>query len=332
MKKKTASLIVLAGILLSFGSCRKESELTVKFPSKFEGKSVELISLLDSVRVDSAKVSGGVACFSVPSAGSPVFMQVTVDGRVRAYYVSEPGHAVADTLGNVTGTPLNDRLSELLVQLDSVENLDDTKAYTEFVEIKYNENKDNVIGDYLGVEWLKWAAPERVDSMLSAAPAGFRSTRRVKYYEAFARHRAATAPGRRFIDFKGETATGATQSFSSLVKPGRYTLVDFWASWCPYCIKELPDMKQLYADYADKGFEIVGVAVRDKTDDTAAMVAKHELTWPVIYNTQRVPYDIYGFSGIPHHMLIDPDGVIVSRGESVAQIRARLQEIFGGEQ
>ena len=56
MKKKTASLIVLAGILLSFGSCRKESELTVKFPSKFEGKSVELISLLDSVRVDSAKV------------------------------------------------------------------------------------------------------------------------------------------------------------------------------------------------------------------------------------------------------------------------------------
>ena len=147
MKKKTASIIVLAGILLSFGSCRKESELTVKFPSKFEGKSVELISLLDSVRVDSAKVSGGVACFSVPSAGSPVFMQVTVDGRVRAYYVSEPGHAVADTLGNITGTPLNDRLSELLVQLDSVENLDDTKAYTEFVEIKYNENKDNVIGD-----------------------------------------------------------------------------------------------------------------------------------------------------------------------------------------
>ena len=67
----------------------------------------------------------------------------------------------------------------------------------------------------------------------------------------------------------------------------------------------------------------MGVAVRDKTDDTAAMVAKHELTWPVIYNTQRVPYDIYGFSGIPHHMLIDPDGVIVSRGESVAQIRAR---------
>ena len=109
MKKKTASLIVLAGILLSFGSCRKESELTVNFPSKFEGKSVELISLLDSVRVDSAKVSGGVARFNVPSAGSPVFMQVTVDGRVRAYYVAEPGHAVADTLGNITGTPLNDR-------------------------------------------------------------------------------------------------------------------------------------------------------------------------------------------------------------------------------
>lgn len=328
MKKKTASLIALAGILLSFGSCSKESELTVNFPSKFEGKSVELISLLDSVRVDSAKVSGGVARFSVPSAGSPVFMQVTVDGRVRAYYVAEPGHAVADTLGNITGTPLNDRLSELLVQLDSVENLDDTKAYTEFVEIKYNDNKDNVIGDYLGVEWLKWAAPERVDSMLAAAPAGFRSTRRVKYYEAFARHRAATAPGRRFIDFKGETATGAMQSFSSLVKPGRYTLVDFWASWCPYCIKELPALAELREKYAAKGFEVVSVAVRDTPEDTRAMVKKRDISWPVLYNTQKVPYDIYGFTGIPHLMLIGPDGTIISRGESPAMIDARLERLF----
>lgn len=87
-------------------------------------------------------------------------------------------------------------------------------------------------------------------------------------------------------------------------------------------------MKQLYADYHDKGFDIIGVAVRDKIDDTSAMVAKHELPWQVVYNTQRVPYDIYGFSGIPHHMLIGPDGVIISRGESVAQIRARIEQLL----
>lgn len=329
MKKKSTPIVALAGILaFAFGSCRKESELTVNFPSKFEGKSVELISLLDSVCVDSATVSEGVARFSVSSGDRPVFMQVMVDGRVRAYYVSEPGNAVADTLGNVTGTPLNDRVSELMLQLDSVENLEDPRAYPEFVERMYNENKDNVIGDYLGVEWLKWAAPERVDSMLAVAPEAFRTARRVKYYEAFARHRAATAPGRKYIDFKGETEKGVPQNLSALVKPGRYTLVDFWASWCPYCIKELPALAELREKYSGKGFEIVSVAVRDTTEDTKAMVKKRGIDWPVLYNTQKVPYDIYGFTGIPHLMLIGPDGTIISRGESPAQIDARLQGLL----
>lgn len=47
----------------------------------------------------------------------------------------------------------------------------------------------------------------------------------------------------------------------------------------------------------------------------------------MIYNTQKVPYDIYGFSGIPHHILLDPDGVIISRGENTAKIRERLEQL-----
>ncbi len=190
--------------------------MTVNFPSKFEGKSVELISLLDSVRVDSAKVSGGVARFNVPSAGSLAGIHAG-HGRRPCGLTMWQSRAMPwlTLLGNITGTPLNDRLSELLVQLDSVENLDDTKAYTEFVgEEIYNENKDNVIGDYLGVEWLQMGRSGASGQHACRGTAGFRTTRRVKYYEAFARHRAATAPGRRFIDFKGETATGAMQKIS----------------------------------------------------------------------------------------------------------------------
>ena len=214
MKKKTASLIALAGILLSFWLLPQgERELTVNFPSKFEGKSVELISLLDSVRVDSAKVSGGVARFNVPSAGSPVFMQVTVDGRGGLTMWQRPGHAVADTLATLrerrSTTGCRNCLSSWIRwRISTIR-----KHIPNLSERKYNENKDNVMGTIRSGNG-QMGAPERVDSMLAAAPPVFRTTRRVKYYEAFARHRAATAPGRRFIDFKGETATGAMQRVS----------------------------------------------------------------------------------------------------------------------
>lgn len=304
----------------------------MSFPEKYEGKTVEVMSFADSTILASDVIKDGKAWFLTSENDSvrfPLFTQIVIDGRIRAYYIMEDGTAqLSDSMSVPTGTPLNDRFSSMLTTLDSIENLDDMALYLNYAEKAYNENKDNPIGAYFGVEWLKYADPQRVDSFLNLASSDFRDTRRVKYYEEFARHRAQTSPGMKYTDFEGENERGGKVRFSSTVVPGKYTLVDFWASWCPYCIKEMPDLQKLYADYHDKGLDIVGVAVRDKTDDTAAMVKKHGLPWVVIYNTQKVPYDIYGFSGIPHHMLIDPDGVIVSRGENVDQIRTRLEHVF----
>lgn len=330
--KKTASIILCAAVSLAFAACKKESKIEMNFPEKYEGKTVEVMNFADSTVLATAVVTDGKASFASTENDSvrfPLFTQIVIDGRIRAYYIMEAGTAqLCDSMSVPSGTPLNDRFSTMLSALDSIENLDDMTMYLDYVEKTYNENKDNAIGEYFGIEWLKYAEPQRVDSFLNVAPAGFRDTRRAKHYEEFARHRAQTAPGMKYTDFSGENERGKKMLFSSAITPGHYTLVDFWASWCPYCIKELPEMQQLYADYHDKGFDIVGVAVRDKTEDTEAMVRKHSIPWSVIYNTQRVPYDIYGFSGIPHHMLLDPEGVIVSRGESVAQIRSRLEQLL----
>ncbi len=214
-----------------------------------------------------------------------------------------------------------------MARLDSIEDSEDINLYNAAVETEYNANKDNVLGEFLGVEWLKYADPARVDSMLAVAPEGFAETPRAKHYINFARLRAATAPGKKYTDFAGEDADGKVVMLSKYVKPGKYTLVDMFASWCPYCIKEIPDLKSLKEEFGDS-LEIVGVAVRDLPDDTRAAVSKFDITWPIVYNTARVPYDIYGFSGIPHHILLDPDGIIVSRGEGSAQIRARLENLI----
>ena len=74
------------------------------------------------------------------------------------------------------------------------ENLDDADAYVEFVEKSYNDNKKNPIGSYFGIEWLKYADYNKVDSLLAEAPVNLKESSKAKYYQNFAKLRAATAP------------------------------------------------------------------------------------------------------------------------------------------
>lgn len=298
---------------------------------KFEGQTIELINFLDSTSLATAVIENGNAVIELPS-GEPIFTALLIDGRTRAFYVSEPGVAsVNDSTNAATGTPLNDKFASLLTTLDSIEDLDDTPAYVEFARDAYNDNQDNPIGSYFGVEWIRFADRKTSDSLLVSAPSALRESPKTQRYLQLAALRDATAPGKMYSDLDGEDANGNPVLLSAYVTPGKYILVDFWASWCPYCIKEMPDLVSLYNDFSPVGLEIVGVAVRDSVDDSKAAIYKHNISWPVIFNTQRRPYDVYGFSGIPHHMLIDPEGIIISRGENVAQIRERLENLNLGK-
>lgn len=326
---KTPVLISGLIALASLVSCGGKPKLEISLSDKFEGRELQLVNFVDSTVLSTVTVENGKAVIEVPDS-APVFTALTIDGRTRAFYIPESGVAqINDSTNAATGTPLNDRFAALLARLDSIEDLDDTPAYMDFALKAYNDNKDNQLGLYFGMEWIRYATSAQIDSIMDSLPQPLRTSPKTAGYLAFARLRDLTAPGQPFADLEGEDADGRKLLLSQLVKPGQYTLVDFWASWCPYCIKELPEMKALYERFQPLGLEIVGVAVRDTPDDTKASVAKHSLPWPVVFNTQRRPYDIYGFSGIPHHLLIGPDGTIVARGENVAQLEARLQQTMG---
>ena len=97
------------------------------------------------------------------------------------------------------------------------------------------------------------------------------------------------------------------------MKPGQYTLVDFWASWCGPCKREIGIIKQLYDKYHSKGLNVVGVAVWEDPEQTQAYLNDNPIAWDIILNGQEGPTEIYGINGIPCIMLIDPDGKIVAR-------------------
>lgn len=110
-------------------------------------------------------------------------------------------------------------------------------------------------------------------------------------------------------DFTLNDINGKALSLSSL--KGKYVVLDFWGSWCGWCIKGFPKMKEYYNKYKGK-FEILGIDCNDTQDKWKAAVQKHELPWLHVYNTRdsKVLAD-YAIQGFPTKIIVGPDGKIV---------------------
>ncbi|MBQ9649851.1 MAG: TlpA family protein disulfide reductase [Prevotella sp.] len=129
-------------------------------------------------------------------------------------------------------------------------------------------------------------------------------------------------------DFTLNDLNGKPLSLSSL--RGKYVIIDFWGSWCGWCIKGFPEMKEYYKKYAGK-FEILGVDCNDTEAKWKAAVEKHELPWLHVYNPRDSKVlEQYGIQGFPTKIIVGPDGKIVKTivGEDHA-FYTLLDELFG---
>ena len=130
-------------------------------------------------------------------------------------------------------------------------------------------------------------------------------------------------------DFTLNDLNGKPLSLSSL--RGQYVILDFWGSWCGWCIKGFPEMKEYYNKYKGK-FQILGVDCNDTQEKWKAAVQKHELPWLHVFcpRDNRQILNAYGIQGFPTKILIDPQGKIVKTvvGEDPA-FYTLLDETFG---
>lgn len=112
-------------------------------------------------------------------------------------------------------------------------------------------------------------------------------------------------------DFTLPDINGEPVKLSSL--RGKYVVLDFWGSWCGWCIKGIPEMKRYYEKYKDK-MEILGVDCNDTEAEWKAAVNEYQVNWKHVRqsdDTDQVS-DLYGVIGFPTKIVINPKGKIVN--------------------
>ena len=112
---------------------------------------------------------------------------------------------------------------------------------------------------------------------------------------------------------------------------GKYVLLDFWASWCPPCRRENPNVVKAFNEYKDKNFTIVGISLDKDKSKWMKAIADDNLAWTHLsdlkYWDSEIPA-LYGVRGIPANVLLDPDGVIVAKNITGEDLHKKLKEVI----
>lgn len=108
---------------------------------------------------------------------------------------------------------------------------------------------------------------------------------------------------------------------------GKGVMLNFWATYCKPCEAEMPYMQKLYAEYKDRGIEVVAVSLDATELVVDRFIEKYDLTFPIPHDTKSQVTDLYKVGPMPSSFFISPDGVIVEKVEGALTLE-RLEGYF----
>lgn len=141
---------------------------------------------------------------------------------------------------------------------------------------------------------------------------------------------AAEAKGRRAAfgfgvgyrppEFTASDLNGTRQSLAD--QKGSVVVLHFWASWCPYCRSEIPELTQLHREWASKGVRVVTISTDEDVAKLKQFVMQSGLPYPIIADAEAEDSvaEQYAITGIPMTYIIDRDGLIVQRLTGASEI------------
>ena len=135
-------------------------------------------------------------------------------------------------------------------------------------------------------------------------------------------------PGDAVPAFSGKLIDGKQTSLAQLCKGKKYVLIDFWASWCKPCRKEIPNIKAIYDKHKANGFEIVSVSIDENEGQWRKAVEKEALVWPNLRDTDKSIAKKYHVSSVPTMFIVDGQGRLVAENLRGEQLAAKIDELM----
>ncbi|KAA6324035.1 Thiol-disulfide oxidoreductase ResA [termite gut metagenome] len=363
MKKFGLLIAVMTLVLISCTQNGYNIKGTIKGAA--DGDVVYLQSyanrLFDSL--DSAIINKGSFTFKgVQDSAVNRYLSYKIDDKqVNNDFFLENGKIKATlegTRNSITGTPLNDayqtvkdRLSDLNSRqvaiyestgdstltdgqketlLKEIDSLDYVVSSVIKEEIK--NNITNAVGLYLaGLYNYYYTESSELDSLLSIVPESLKNNETIVRLTDLLTTLKATDIGQKFIDFEVKTPNEKFIKLSDYAGNGKVVLVDFWASWCPPCRDEMPNLVKVYNEYKKKGFEIVGISLDSNSEAWKNGIKQLNITWPQMSDLKGWSSEgakLYGVRSIPHTILIDKEGTIIAKGLRGEELQKKLAEIL----
>ena len=333
-------------------------------PADANGQWVYLYKPSGQGASDSVQIANGRFTLERAVAEDGLIVHLVIPRSYNLSFIPEEGIIKADLAAiAATGTALNDLHAQKAKAREALEtetrgrlkairadkNLDDKakeeaqeKIVNEFygkikplAEADLKEHSNDAIGlialqTLLGMEDVNVA---KAEALLQQAGDRLRAEESITKMVARLRRVEATQAGAQFVDFEGVDDANKAVRLSDYVGKGHYVLVDFWASWCGPCRREIAHLKKVRDAYTDKGLVILGTVVWDEMEDHLKAMKELEITWPQIFNKTDAT-ELYGIAGIPQIILFDPAGKIVARdlrGEEINKLLDKALQDNGGK-
>jgi thiol-disulfide isomerase/thioredoxin len=139
------------------------------------------------------------------------------------------------------------------------------------------------------------------------------------------------AEGPQYVDFEMPSPYGSPIRVSDYVDKNKYTLIDFWASWCAPCRGEMPTVVKAYQDYHGKGLEIIGVSLDNDHDAWVAAIEALGMSWPQMSDLKGWECEgakIYNVRSIPANVLVDQQGNIIATDLRGSELLDKMAELM----